>query len=152
MQSCTASECSSPTCSSRDAGLKRRTFFFVIKSALPCGGCSLVFKGTLRVGLKPEPAALGLFMGYLEPLASPDPLDPLVVDDPASLLEQPGDLAIAVAAVLPCKLDDVGGEPLFVFTAPRCLALCRAVLPERRTGAALGDMRSMVPLTEARAA
>jgi hypothetical protein len=35
---------------------------------------------------KPKPAAFGLFMGYLEPLASQDPLDPLVVDDPARLL------------------------------------------------------------------
>ena len=35
---------------------------------------------------QPEPAALGLFMGDLQPLASPDPLDPLVVDQPACLL------------------------------------------------------------------
>jgi hypothetical protein len=61
---------------------------------------------------QPQPAALGLFVGDLQPLASPDPLDPLVVDDPARLLQQPGDLAIAVAAVLPGKFDDVGGEPL----------------------------------------
>jgi hypothetical protein len=46
----------------------------------------------------PEPAALGLFVGDFEPLASPDALDPLVVDRPARL--EPGDLAIAVAAVL----------------------------------------------------
>ena len=35
----------------------------------------------------------------LQPLTPPDPLDPLVVDDPACLLQQPGNLAIAVAAV-----------------------------------------------------
>ena len=34
-------------------------------------------------------------MGDLQPLALPDPLDPLVVDQPARLLQQPGDLAIA---------------------------------------------------------
>jgi hypothetical protein len=39
--------------------------------------------------------------------------------------------------------DDVGGQPLFVFTAPRGPALGRAVLPERRTSAALGDMQFM---------
>ena len=78
---------------------------------------------------QPEPAALGLLMGDFQPLASPDPLDPLVVDEPASLLQQPGDLAIAVAAVLPGKLNDAGSELLFVFTAPRFLALRRAVLP-----------------------
>ena len=90
-------------------------------------------------GRQPEPAALGLFVGDFEPLASPDPLDPFVVDEPAGLLEQPGDLAIAVAAVLSGQRDGIGGEPFFVITAPRYLALGRAVLPERRTGAALGD-------------
>src|SRR3954447_570282 len=64
-------------------------------------------------------------MGDLQPLAPPDPLDPLVVDQPARLLQQPGDLAIAIAAVLPGQCDGVGGEPLFVFTAPRYLALRR---------------------------
>jgi hypothetical protein len=32
---------------------------------------------------QPEPSALGLLPGDLQPLASPDPLDPLVVDEPA---------------------------------------------------------------------
>ena len=88
---------------------------------------------------QPEPAALGLLLGDLEPLASPDTLDPLVVDEPASLAQQPGDLAIAIAAVLPGKLDDIGRETLFVVTTARDLALRRAMLPERRTGATLGD-------------
>ena len=35
---------------------------------------------------QPEPAALGLLLGDLQPLAPPDPLDPLVVDQPARLL------------------------------------------------------------------
>src|SRR6266550_834509 len=41
---------------------------------------------------QPEPAALGLLMGNLQPLTSPDPLDPLVVDCPACLAQQRGDL------------------------------------------------------------
>jgi len=68
---------------------------------------------------QPEPAALGLLVGDLQPLALPDPLDPLVVDCPARLAQQFGDLAIAIAAVLPGKLDNI----------------------ERRTGATLGDMQ-----------
>jgi hypothetical protein len=48
-------------------------------------------------------------------------------------------LAIAVAAILPGQLDDVGGQPFFVVTAPRGLALRRAMLPECRTGTALGN-------------
>src|SRR4051812_34673421 len=57
---------------------------------------------------KPEPSAFGLLPGDLQPLASPDPLDPLVVDEPACSAQQLGDLAVAVASVLPSKLDDVG--------------------------------------------
>ena len=59
---------------------------------------------------QPEPAALGLLMRDLQPLALPDTLDPLVVDYPARLPQQFGDLAIAVAAVLPGKLDNIGRE------------------------------------------
>jgi len=90
---------------------------------------------------QPEPAALGLLMGNLQPLTLPDTLDPLVVDDPARLAQELGDLAIAIAAVLPGKLDNIGGETLLVVTAARDLALCRAMLPERRTGATLGNMQ-----------
>jgi hypothetical protein len=90
---------------------------------------------------QPEPAALGLLRWDLQPLASPDTLDPLVVDYPARLPQQFGDLAIAVAAVLPGKLDSIGRETLLVVTTARDLALCRAMLPERRTGATLGDMQ-----------
>ena len=53
--------------------------------------------------------------------------------------QQRRDLAVAVAAVLPGQLDDVGGQPLLVVAALRHLALRRAMLPERRTGATLGD-------------
>ena len=89
---------------------------------------------------QPEPAALRLLMGD-QPLASPDALDPLVVDYPARLAQQFGDLAIAIAAVLPSKLDNIGGETLLVVTTTRDLALRRAMLPERCTGATLGDMQ-----------
>src|SRR5262249_42339775 len=90
---------------------------------------------------QPEPAALGLLMGDLQPLALPDTLDPLVVDRPARLAQQFGDLAIAITAVLPSKLDNIGGETLLVLTTARDLALCRAMLPERRTGTTLGDVQ-----------
>jgi hypothetical protein len=90
---------------------------------------------------QPEPAALGLLMGNLQPLALPDTLDPLVVDDPTRLAQQFGDLAIAIAAVLPGKLDNIRCETLLIVTTARDLALCRAMLPERRTGATLGDMQ-----------
>ena len=101
---------------------------------------------------QPKPAAFGLFVRNLQPLTPPDPLDPLVVDQPARLLQQTGDLAIAIAAIQPGQRKGVGGEPLFVITAPRDLALCRAVLPERRTGATLGDMQDFTDLLDTGAA
>src|SRR5277367_2733974 len=58
---------------------------------------------------QPKPAAFGLLIGDLQPLTSPDPLDPLVVDEPARLLQQPGDLAIAVATILPGQCDEISG-------------------------------------------
>src|SRR5262249_49765801 len=80
---------------------------------------------------QPESTALGLLRWDLQPLASPDTLDPLVVDYPARLAQQFGDLAIAVAAVLPGKLDNIGRETPLVVTTARDLALCRA-MPHRR--------------------
>jgi hypothetical protein len=59
----------------------------------------------------------------------------------ARLAQERGDLAIAIAAVLPGKLDNIGGEALLVTTTARELALRRAMLPERRTGATLGYMQ-----------
>ena len=89
--------------------------------------------------VQPQTAPLRLPWGNLQPLAPPDPFDPLVVDEPSSPAQQLGDLAIAIAAVLAGQFDDVGGQPLFVLTALRDLTLCRAMLAERRTGATLGD-------------
>ena len=98
-------------------------------------------KPDARAVRQPEPAALGLFARNLQPLLSPDPLDALVVDDPARRSSQQlRDLAIAVAAVLTGKLDDIGGQPLLVVAPLRRLALRRAMLTERRARTTLGDL------------
>jgi hypothetical protein len=88
---------------------------------------------------QPEATTLRLPGGNLQPLASPDPLDPLDVEEPSGPAQQLGDLAIAIAAILAGQLDDVGRQKLFVFAALRDLTLRRAMLAERRTGATLGD-------------
>ena len=88
--------------------------------------------------VQPEATALRLPGWDLQPLAPPDPLDPLVVDQPAGPAQQLGDLAIAVAAILPGQLDEVGRQPPFILTAVRDLALRRAVLSENTAGHALG--------------
>jgi len=88
----------------------------------------------------------------LQPLAPPDPLDPLVVDQPAGPAQQRGDLAIAIAAILPGQLDDVVRQKRFVLTAPRDLALRRAMLAERRTGTALRNRQLSPDMLDAGAA
>ena len=89
-------------------------------------------------------------MGNLQPLASPDPLDPLVVDQPPRLPEQPGDLAIAVAAIPTGQLDDIGREPFLVGRAVRDLALRRAMLPEHHADTALGHLDLLPDVLDAR--
>ena len=59
---------------------------------------------------------------------------PLHVHRPARVAEQRGDPAIAVAAVLAGERDDVGGQRLFVRSAPRHLPLRRAMLPQHAAG------------------
>jgi len=88
---------------------------------------------------QPEPSLLGLLGWHLEPLSSPDPLDALGVHRPARGAQESGDLAVAVAPILPRQRDDVGRERLLVVPPPRHLALRRAMLTERPTGAALGN-------------
>ena len=89
--------------------------------------------------IQPKTAALRLPGGHLQPLASPDPLDPLLVNEPAGPAQQLGDLAIAIAAIMPGQFDGVGRQPLFIVAAVWDLALRRAMLAKRSTGAALGD-------------
>jgi len=57
-----------------------------------------------------------------------------------------------VAAVPAGEFDDVGREPRLVVPAPRKLALRRAVLAERRAGAALGNLKLSSNMLDADAA
>jgi hypothetical protein len=93
--------------------------------------------------VEPEPGPFRLLLRHLQPLAPPDPLDPLVVHPPAGLTQQRRDAAIIVPAVLTRQLDDVSGQALFVGPTLRDLALDRAVLPERAAGAALRHARRL---------
>jgi hypothetical protein len=53
---------------------------------------------------------------------------------------------------LPGQLDDVVCQSRFILMAPRDLALRRAMLPERRTGTALGDRQLASNMLDAGAA
>ena len=100
-------------------------------------------------GGQPQPSAFGLLGRHFQPLPPPDALYPAVADRPARLTQQGSDLAIAIAAVLAGELDDVSGQTVGIFSAPRHLALRRAVLPERRTGATLGDVQVLTNVLDA---
>ena len=96
-----------------------------------------------RAVRQPEPAAFGLFGGDFQPLAPPDPLDPLVIDDPARCRSQQlRDLPIAIAAILPGQFDDVGGQPLFVVGPVglrRCVDRCCPSTRQTRRSDSVGS-------------
>ena len=93
--------------------------------------------------VQPNPALLCLFLWDFKPFPPPDPLDhcpavvclqttrgALVIYVPASIVQQARDHPIAVAAELPRQLDDVLGQPFFIWQAAGHLALRGAMLPE----------------------
>ena len=99
---------------------------------------------------EPETAAFGLSGWNLQPLASPDPLDPLVVDDPARRrTQQRGNLAIAVAPIAAGQFDEVGDELLLIISAARDPALGRAVLPEHAADPPLRYLQSEPDMVDA---
>jgi hypothetical protein len=98
--------------------------------------CSQPDAGPVR---KPQTPSLGLFGRHFQPLPSPDPLDPLVVDDPAGgRTQELCDLPVAVAAVLAGEFNDVGGEPLLIVSPLWNTPLCRAMLAEYAADPPLG--------------
>ena len=99
--------------------------------------------------VQPETALLWLFLRDFQPLAPPDPLDPLPVHVPARLVEKPRHHPVAVASVRAGQLDDVFGQAFLVRSASRDLALGRAVLPENTAGPALGNTESLPHMIDA---
>ena len=86
----------------------------------------------------PINTSFGLFGRNLQPLAPRDPFDPLVVDDPSRIPQQLGNLAIAVAPTLASEFDDVGGQPLFIFSPRRNAPLRGTMLSEHPANPTLG--------------
>ena len=92
-----------------------------------------------RAVIQPESGSFWLSGRDLQPLTLPDTLNPLVVHVPTSMVEQRRDRAIAVAAILTSKLDDVLRQLLFIWPALGNLALGRTVLTQCAAGLALRD-------------
>ena len=82
--------------------------------------------------VQPEPTAFWLFVWDLQPLLSPDPLDPLGVHRPAGMAKQGRDPPVAVAAVGLGQLDDVGGQRRLIIAPTGGLALGGPMLAQGR--------------------
>ena len=89
----------------------------------------------------PEPPAPGLLVRNLQPLASPDPLDPLAVHDPAGSMQHRRDATITVAAILSGERDDIGGQCRFIVRSRGDLALRRSMLAQNQARPSLGHAK-----------
>jgi hypothetical protein len=102
---------------------------------------------------RPDAALLGLFGGDLQPLAPPDPLHALVVDDPAGGRTQHlCDLPIAKAAVPAGQLNEVGGQPLLIVGPGRNAPLGGPMLSEHPADPPLGQSQLASNMVDAGAA
>jgi hypothetical protein len=91
---------------------------------------------------EPETTSLRLLLWHLESLQSPDPLDPLVVDNPAGGRTQKFcDLPVAAAAILTGKRDDVDGKPFPIVLPARNTSLRRTMLAEHAADPELGQLQ-----------
>jgi len=105
-----------------------------------------------RAVIEPEPPALGLLMWNLQPLASPDPMHPLDPHHPARPLQHHRDPAIAIAAILGGKGNDVGGQCRLIIGSPGDLALRRSMLPQNPACPSFRDPEFMNDMINARPA
>ena len=84
--------------------------------------------------------------GDLQPLATPDALNPVFTYLPAGCLKQRGDAAVAVASVLGRQGDDGLGQFILIGQYGGYVALCAPVLADDPTGV---TFREAVLLTDA---
>jgi hypothetical protein len=90
--------------------------------------------------VEPQSAALGLLAWDLQPLTSPDPLDPLVIYPPALAAQQRSDPPVAVATVGSGQTHDRIRQSLLVVGDDRAIALRRAGLAERPADTTFADV------------
>ena len=89
-----------------------------------------------RSVIEPEPAFPRLLHGNLQPLTTPQALDPLVVQLPACLSQHRRDPSIPVTAVLPGQFNHVPDQEVLVISRLRNITVCRTMLSQDTTGTA----------------
>ncbi len=78
--------------------------------------------------IEPKPPLLKLLHWHFKPLTSPQTLDTFVIHLPASVCQQGSDPVIAIWTVLPCQLEHVRDQAIFVRTTNRHTPLRGTVL------------------------
>ena len=109
---------------------------------------ALVFWGSVLC----TPVFAKTFVGVLWPMFGPIPAIG-IVELVAELKLMPDvEVSTYLHQSWPSLVDDIGRQPFLIVATARDFALRRAVLPERRTGATLGDMQLRADLLNAGAA
>lgn len=88
---------------------------------------------------EPQSPARRLFRWDFQAFASPDPFHPFVIDAPAIIPQQAGHLAIPIATILACKLDNRLGQRRFIIERLPLSPLCGARLAQHPTGSSFRD-------------
>jgi len=89
-----------------------------------------------RSVIEPEPRFPRLLHGNLQPLTTPQALDPLVVQLPACLSQHRRNPSIPVTAVLPGQFNHVPDQEVLVISRLRNITVCRTMLSQDTTGTA----------------
>jgi hypothetical protein len=79
-----------------------------------------------------------LFVGYLQPFATPDALHSIFPHLPACRPQQRRDPSVAVTPVLTGQHDDVSGQRIFIHSLDRLVALRSTPLLHQSASMALG--------------
>ncbi len=101
---------------------------------------------------EPQTPAPGLFHWHSEPLAPPYPIDALDVHHPTFSVQQRGDPAVAVTAVLLGKAGNRFGQRIFALSALPRLALGGAVLADHAARPAHRDAEALHHVVDTRTA
>ena len=89
--------------------------------------------------IEPEPASWPLFLGYFQPLATPDPLHPIAAHTPPGLVQQRLDPTIAVSAVLRCQRNNSLRQRILISTNYGGVTLRSAGLTDNPAGMTLRE-------------
>jgi hypothetical protein len=89
--------------------------------------------------VQPQPASRPMLSRNLEPLTTPDPLNPVFPHLPPRCLQQRGDAAVAIASVFRRQGDDGAGQRILVSRHGRYGALRAPIPADDPTGVALRE-------------